>query len=63
MLPLVAPGGLAVALKGAKVQEELEGTGSTVRKLKGSDPQVIPVNLPVSEVERYLIVVRRVAAR
>jgi 16S rRNA (guanine527-N7)-methyltransferase len=63
MLPLVAPGGFAVALKGAKVKEELEGTASTIRKLRGSEPEVIPVTLPGSDVERYLIVIRRLAAR
>ncbi len=63
MLPLVAPGGFAIALKGAKVKEELEGTASTIRKLRGSEPEVIPVTLPGSDVERYLIVIRRLAAR
>lgn len=63
MLPLVAPGGLAVALKGAKVQEELAGTASAIRKLRGSEPEVIPITIPGSDVERYLIVVRRLSGR
>ena len=63
MLPLVAPGGLAVALKGAKVQEELVGTASTIRKLRGFEPEVIPITIPGSDVERYLIVVRRLSGR
>ena len=57
MLPLVAPGGMAVALKSAKVQDELKGSDKIVIRLRGSEPLVIPVFLPGSDVERYLIAV------
>ncbi len=59
MLPFVKPGGLAVALKGAKAHEEVAGTERSISKLGGSPPRIIPVTLPNSDVERYLIVVEK----
>jgi 16S rRNA (guanine527-N7)-methyltransferase len=59
MLPLVSPGGRAIALKAAKVQEELVGAESIIKKLSGTRPEIIPVSLPGTEVERYLVVVEK----
>jgi 16S rRNA (guanine527-N7)-methyltransferase len=59
MLPLVSPGGRAIALKAAKVQEELVGAESIIKKLGGTRPEIIPVSIPGTEVERYLVVVEK----
>jgi 16S rRNA (guanine527-N7)-methyltransferase len=59
MLPLVARGGRAIALKGAKAQEELKGTDKIVAKLGGSSAQLLSVRVPGSDVARYLIVVEK----
>jgi len=59
MLPLVKTGGRAIALKGAKAHEEVIGSESIIAKLGGSPPQITPVTLPGSDVERYLIVVEK----
>ncbi len=57
MAPFVAPGGRVVALKGAKVHQELEGTEGLVKRLGFSEPQVQSVRLPGVNIERYLIIV------
>ncbi len=59
MLPFVARGGRAIALKGAKAREELKGTAQIITKLGGSPAQLLPVHLPGSDAERYLIVVEK----
>ncbi len=59
MAPFVAPGGLAIALKGAKVNEELEGTEALVRQLRLSRPIIHSITLPGTSIERYLIVAQK----
>ena len=59
MLPLVSRGGRAIALKGAKVHDELAGTAALVAQLGGSEPVVHSVSLPGTSIERYLIVVEK----
>jgi len=59
LLPLVCRGGRAIALKGAKVHDELAGTEALVAQLGGSAPVVQSVTLPGTDIERYLIVVEK----
>jgi 16S rRNA (guanine527-N7)-methyltransferase len=59
MLPLVRVGGKAIALKGAKFEEELAGVEDLVRSLGGAAPRVQTIHLPGSEIDRYLIVVEK----
>ena len=59
MLPLVRVGGKAIALKGAKFEEELSGATELVHQLGGSAPNVQTVRLPGSEIDRYLLVVEK----
>jgi 16S rRNA (guanine527-N7)-methyltransferase len=59
MAPFVTRGGRAIALKGSKVHEELDGTDSLIRKLRCKAPLVQSLKLPGTEIERYLIVVER----
>jgi 16S rRNA (guanine527-N7)-methyltransferase len=62
MLPLVRVGGRAIALKGARFEEELSGVAELVRQLGGSEPRVQTIRLPGSEIDRYLIVVEKIRA-
>jgi 16S rRNA (guanine527-N7)-methyltransferase len=59
MLPFVKRGGCAVALKGAKAEEELQGTESIVRTLGGKRPQVHLITIPGTDIERQLILVEK----
>ena len=59
MMPLVAPGGIALALKGAKAEEELVGTDVLVRSLGGAPAQIHTVTIPGSDIVRNLIVVQK----
>lgn len=62
MLPLVRVGGKAIALKGARFEEELSGVTELVQELGGSKPRVQIFRLPGSEIDRYLIVVEKIKA-
>lgn len=42
-LPLVAPGGLFLAMKGASAQTELDASAGVIAKLGGVDPEVVTV--------------------
>lgn len=57
MLPFVKPGGCAVALKGAKGEEELVGTQSIISSLGGTRPLVQRIVIPGTDIERQLVVV------
>lgn len=59
MLPLVKRGGVAIALKGPKTPEELHGTESIVKSLGGLPAEVKTVKIPTTEIERYLVIVRK----
>ncbi len=48
-LPLVAPGGKLLAMKGPKIAEELPQAQKTIRRLGGVKVQVHPVQLPGTE--------------
>lgn len=59
MLPLVKPGGLAIALKGSKAYQELQGTERIVEKLRGRPAKVYTERIPTTDIERHLIVVEK----
>jgi len=61
LLPLTKPGGIALAMKGSGYESELEGSDATLRRLKGSIEETLAVNLPGTDITRYLIVVRKSA--
>jgi 16S rRNA (guanine527-N7)-methyltransferase len=58
-LPLVKKGGKLLAMKGARVAEELPAAVKAIRLLGGGEPMVHPVELPGSE-HRVIIEVRKV---
>jgi 16S rRNA (guanine527-N7)-methyltransferase len=49
LLPLVKTGGVALAMKGAKVSEEMPAAARPIRMLGGGPAEVIPVALPGTE--------------
>ncbi len=55
MLPLVKPGGVAVALKGAGYEQEMEGHEKLLKALGGGAPRILTVRIPGSEIERHII--------
>ena len=58
-LPLVRPGGLLVALKGASAQEEIERDRAAVRKAGGDVPEVAECGATVLEVPSTVVLIRR----
>ena len=46
LLPLVKPGGCALAMKGPKVVEEIEESRKAIKRLGGGPPQLLPAELP-----------------
>jgi 16S rRNA (guanine527-N7)-methyltransferase len=62
LLPLVRVGGRALAMKGESGPAEAQAAEKSMRLLGGHLQQLIPVNLPGVEEQRYLIVVEKQAA-
>lgn len=60
-LPFVKVGGMFVALKAENAEEELEAAKPMIGTLGGKVEKVITVPLPMSDITRELIVVRKVA--
>jgi 16S rRNA (guanine527-N7)-methyltransferase len=60
MLPLVKPGGVAVALKGSGYEQEMEGCSDLLAALGGGSPQVHAVRLPGTDIERFIIAIPKV---
>lgn len=60
MLPLVQVGGLAVAMKGRDVQEEVASAQRALNALGGRLAAVHPVTLPGLDAPRHLVVVEKV---
>lgn len=61
LLPLVRVGGVAAALKGPGVVEELPGAGGAAKLLGGGRAEVHPFMLPSDAGERRVVVVRKIA--
>lgn len=62
LLPLVHVGGTALALKGENGPAEAQAAEKAMRILGGQLNQIIPVDLPGLPDERYLVLIRKVAA-
>lgn len=63
MLPLVAPGGLAVAYKSREIVAEVEGARPAIAKLGATVESVAEVRLPFTEIVRSLVAIRRTVGR
>lgn len=61
LLPLVAVGGAAIAMKGPEVSGEVEDALGAIQRLGGGEPQVEVLALPETDLRRSLIVIPKVA--
>lgn len=61
-LPFVKKGGLFVALKGMRYQEEAEEAKRAVKLLGGAGAECVPVKLPELEDKRAVIYIKKTAA-
>jgi 16S rRNA (guanine527-N7)-methyltransferase len=57
MLPMVKPGGCAVALKSAEAQQETAETSPAYALLGADEAVTVRVTLPETEIERLLVVI------
>lgn len=62
LLPLANVGGLVVMQKGSSAHREAEASRNAVRLLGGKLDEIIPVELPGVEDERYLVVLEKIKA-
>lgn len=62
-LPLLAPGGRLLAMKGRSADRELTEQGAAVRRAGGSDPRVVQCKVPGVDEPTSVIVVRRAESR
>ena len=58
-LPLVAVGGVFVALKGPAVDEELADAANAIQKLGGAAVEVVDVEIPFTELSHKLVVIQK----
>lgn len=58
-LPLVSDGGELLALKGSSAADEIEAAGKALRRVKGTDPQVLTLGSGEVEVPTTVVRVRR----
>lgn len=59
LLPLVRPGGTAIAYKSREADTEIAEARDVVRKLGGEGMKIHAVNIPGTEIARKLILIRR----
>ncbi|WP_020620980.1 16S rRNA (guanine(527)-N(7))-methyltransferase RsmG [Paenibacillus daejeonensis] len=61
-LPFARTGGLFAAMKGTDPAEELEEAGRSLRELKGKVRRIVPMQLPLEQSERHVILIDKLAA-
>ena len=61
-LPLVAVGGLFLALKGPAVENDLAGAAAAIKVLGGSVSEIIEIDLPLNGDRRKIVVIEKVSA-
>ncbi|HHX07862.1 MAG TPA: 16S rRNA (guanine(527)-N(7))-methyltransferase RsmG [Chloroflexi bacterium] len=62
LLPLTAIGGMVIMQKSASAREEAEASRNAIRLFGGKLREIIPVNIPGIEDERYLVVLDKIKA-
>jgi 16S rRNA (guanine527-N7)-methyltransferase len=62
LIPLTAVGGMVVAMKGQGYEEELIAAQDLIPKLGGTVEKVHEVELPATDIRRYIIVIRKSSA-
>ena len=61
LLPLVKPGGRAVAQKGENAPAETQAAAGALRRLGGALDQIVPIRLPGLSDLRHLVVIKKVS--
>ncbi|MEP7358727.1 MAG: 16S rRNA (guanine(527)-N(7))-methyltransferase RsmG, partial [Anaerolineales bacterium] len=61
LLPLVKPGGRAVAQKGASAPAEAQAANGALRRLGGALDQIVPLTLPGLPDLRHLVVLKKIS--
>jgi 16S rRNA (guanine527-N7)-methyltransferase len=59
LLPLVKPGGLAVAYKSREAAVEIEGARPEIGNLSGRIERIADLRIPDTEIERKLVLIRK----
>jgi 16S rRNA (guanine527-N7)-methyltransferase len=59
-LPLVAEGGLFLAMKGLEIEEELDRAQTAIEILGGSLPEVTQVRVPQTEILRSIVQIKKI---
>ena len=59
LLPLVKVGGFCICMKGSEIEEELKNSKYAIKELGGKIEQVENFNLPDSDIERNIIIIRK----
>lgn len=60
LLPLVKVGGICICMKGSNVKEEIENASKALEILGGKIEKVEEIILPDSDIERNIVIVRKV---
>ncbi len=58
-LPLVAPGGVMIAMKGASAADEIVAAGSALARWDGAEPEVVAVGVGLGEAASQVVRVAR----
>ena len=61
LLPLVKVGGWMLAQKGESAPAELESAANAIKTLGGDAQELVPVRLPGSPEQRYLVLIEKVS--
>ena len=60
MLPFIKIGGRCICMKGSNVEEEILGAHNALQKLGGKIEQTVKIKLPESDIERNIIIVKKI---
>lgn len=60
-LPFVKVGGYFVSMKGPNVDEDLSGAAGAIRLLGGSAERIIPYEIPDTDLNHNLVVIKKIA--
>lgn len=62
LLPLIKPAGAAIAYKGRGLDEEMAAAAKAISALSGRIERIINLCLPETEIERKLVILRKVSS-
>ena len=60
MLPFVKENGLCICMKGPNITQEVEDSKKAIEILGGKIEKIEKINLPGSEIERNIILIRKI---